>query len=46
MRRDAADLTLFLWLDENLVIALNTKLTGLVCKDSVHTMRKHILSWL
>jgi hypothetical protein len=46
MRRDDADLTLFLWLDENLVVTLNTKLTGIVCKDSVHIMRKHTLSWI
>lgn len=46
MRRDDADLTLFLWLGENLVVALNTKLTGIVCKDSVRIMYKHTLSWL
>jgi len=46
MRRDDADLTLCLWLDEILVVTLNSKLTGIVCKDSVHTMRQHTLSWL
>jgi hypothetical protein len=46
MKRDNADLTLFLWLDENLVVTLNTKLNAIVCKDSVHILRKHTLSWL
>jgi hypothetical protein len=45
MRRYDADLPLFLWLDENLV-TLNTKLTGILCKNSVRIIHKHTLSWL